>query len=261
MKDSDFPPRLSESSSDARVVTALEVARSYDPPKARMQSALARLEATRGTSSNPGPGAAGRSIISLKAGVLAAIVCAIGAGWSVHRSGAEPPAPPVATIVEPAATAGDRSTAPEAPASPDARTMRVDDLPTATPTPAKTAPERSPDKLPSRAVTSNENPAARNNESAFDDELALVESARTSLAKGDAAACLAQLDQYEQKVRGGVFEREVAVMRIEALVARGETGRARALAEAFLARSPESPYTNRIRSLLARLPAPPTKAP
>ena len=260
MKESDFPPRLSESSTDARVATALEVAKSYVPPEARMQGALARLEATRRTGARPG--AAGRSMISLKVGALAAIVCGIGAGWSAHRSVGDAPAPPVVGVVaRPAATADDRPTLPEPPPSAGARTMRVDDLPTATPTPAKTVPERSPDKLPSRAVTSNENPTARSNESAFDDELALVESARTSLAKGDPAACLAQLDHYQQTVRGGVFEREVAVMRIEALVARGETARARSLAEAFLARSPESPYSNRIRSLLARIPTQPTKAP
>jgi hypothetical protein len=252
MKESGFPPRLSESSSDARVVTALEVAKSYEPPDARMQSALARLEASRGP--GPGPAGAGRSMLSLKVGVLAAIVCAIGGGWSVLRPAAEPPATPVVGMAVPAATAEDRGMTPEPAPSSQAKTMRVDELPTATPTPAKTPlPEKPLDKLPSRPV-----PTA---ESAFDDELALVESARTSLAKGDTAACLAQLDRYEHRVRGGVFEREVAVMRIEALATRGDTTRAQSLGKAFLAQSPESPYANRIRSLLARLPEQPTKTP
>ena len=42
-------------------------------------------------------------------------------------------------------------------------------------------------------------------------------------------------------------------MRIEALIARGDTARARSLGEAFLAESPNSPYANRIRTLLARI--------
>ena len=46
---------------------------------------------------------------------------------------------------------------------------------------------------------------------------------------------------------------EAAVMKIEATHANGDRAGARTLARAFLAKSPESPYAARIRSLLATL--------
>ena len=170
---------------------------------------------------------------AFKLGALAALAFAIAAGWTVVRSesGSAPAAPPKApeALNAPAVTAP----APAEPAPSEATSIRVDDLPAATPPPPKPA---------TRAAKSV----------SFDDELALVESARTALAKGDASGCLTRLDDYEHRIQKGTFEREVAVMRIEALIARGDTARARSLGEAFLAQSPDSPYANRIRSLLAR---------
>ena len=119
--------------------------------------------------------------------------------WTTRKPLAKADTPKV-----PASTAGGQSAKPEPPTPSDARTMRVDELPTATATPPKPSlPEKPLDKLPLR-------PAANAvTETAFDDELALVEAARTSLARGDAAACLSQLDRYEHRIRGGFFEREV----------------------------------------------------
>lgn len=258
MKQPDFPPRLSESSSDARVVTTLEIAKSYEPPAARTERALARMRATRVSGALPGRRLRvgdHRRIVSMKVAALSALVLAIGAGWTVYRSAEKEPSPPPAiTVPGDATSAESRSTEP-GPASPADATMRVEELPTATATPARMTPERSMDKPPARPSSN----LAR--DTAFDDELALVESARASLAKGDAAACLTQLERYDRQVHGGVFSHEVAVMRIEALIARGEATRARALGKAFLAESPASAYADRIRSLLSRIPARPTEAP
>ncbi len=245
MKQPSFPPRLSESSTDERLADALEVARSYDPSAARVRGALARFDAQRAasTSASSTPSVVGRSATAaLKVGTLAAIAIALAGGWTVIRSEAEPASTnarastnaPASTNVAPAQKQNEPSTT----APFEATTVRVDDLPTAIAT--TTA-------LPPKA-------AARTAGSvSFDDELALVESARTALAKGDAAGCLARLDEYDRRVQKGTFEREVAVMRIEALIARGDTARARSLGEAFLAQSPNSPYANRIRTLLARI--------
>lgn len=251
MKEPTFPPRLSESSTDARLVDALEVAKSYEPADARMQRALARFDATR--SSELAPGASvqvGRSMFSLKAGAFVALAMAVGAGWSLHHSssGTAGPTPSVAApATMPAAV--DEVVAPAAPV--EAKTMHVDELPTATPMAEKLAPRA----RPTTSASTNTTPAS------FDDELALVEAARTSLATGDAASCLSQLDDYDRRIRAGVFEREVAVMRIEALLARGEAGRARTLGEAFLTRSPDSPYANRVRSLVTKAAAQQTATP
>ena len=253
MKEPTFPPRLSESSTDARLVDALEVAKSYEPADARMQRALARFDATRGSELDPGASVqVGRSMFSLKAGAFVALAMAIGAGWYLHHSssGTAGPTSSVAAAATMPATI-DEVVAPAAPAPVEAKTMRVDELPTATPLAEKLAPR----VRPTTSASTNATPAS------FDDELALVEAARTSLATGDAAGCLSQLDDYDRRIRAGVFEREVAVMRIEALLARGEAGRARTLGEAFLTRSPESPYANRVRSLVTKAAAQQTATP
>jgi len=249
MKEPTFPPRLSESSTDARLVDALEVGKSYEPAEARMQRALARFDATRGSKFDPGASVqVGRSMFSLKAGAFVALAMAIGAGWYLHHSSSGA-AGPTSSVAAPATV--DEVVSRAAPAPVEAKTMRVDELPTATPLAEKLAPRA----RPTTAASTNATPAS------FDDELALVEAARTSLATGDAAGCLSQLDEYDRRVRAGVFEREVAVMRIEALLARGEAARARALGEAFLTRSPDSPYANRVRSLVTKAAAQKTATP
>ena len=235
MKEPTFPPRLSDSSSDARLVNTLDVAKSYEPAEARMQRALARFEATRGSEFAPGASLQiGRLMFSLKAGAFVAVAMAIGAGWVLHHSTSGSPGPvsSVVTAPTPAPTTADEVVTPAAAAPVEAKTMRIDELPTATPAAEKPAPR----------VRPTTSAATNTTMSSFDDELALVEAARTSLATGDAVGCLSQLDRDYRQIHAGVFEREVAVMRIEALLARGEGSRARTLGEAFLARSPDSPY-------------------
>ncbi|MBX3224750.1 MAG: hypothetical protein KF795_29810 [Labilithrix sp.] len=255
MKEPIFPPRLSESSSEPRLAEALRVAKSYQPAAARAERALARFEATRGSESAPGGSLQiGRSMSSLKAAALVAVAIAIGAGWALHRTTPDSPEV-VSTTASPATATAMPTTAgevvsPATTAPVEAKTMHVDELPTAAP--AETAAPRV------RPTTAE---AAGTTASSFDDELALVEAARTSLAKGDAATCLSELDRYDRQIQAGVFEREVAVMRIEALLARGESARARTLGEAFLARTPDSPYANRVRSLLTKAAAEPSATP
>ena len=239
MKQPSFPPRLSESSNDERLAEALDMARSYDPSAVRVRGALARFEAERtaGTSPSGAPPAVGRTTTaSFKFGALAAIAIALAGGWTVVRSGEDAAPPENAAAPVNAPEIAPPSKEPIVAAPSEAPSIRVDDLPTAaTPSPAP-------------------KPAARTAGSAsFDDELALVEAARTALAKGDASGCLGRLDEYDRRVQKGTFEREVAVMRIEALIARGENARARSLGESFLAQNPNSPYANRIRSLVARI--------
>lgn len=235
MKQPSFPPRLSESSNDTRLVEALDIVKGTAPSEARVRGALARFEAGRGAAASNGAVSASSrgSMGVLKVGAVAALVIAIAGGWTVVRSSTEP-APP-ANVPAPADTSANAPVLDEPAAAPlEAPSIRVDDLPAATPPAPKPA---------ARAATSL----------SFDDELALVESARTALSKGDASGCLARLDDYDRRVQKGTFEREVTVMRVEALIARGDTARARSLGEAFLEQSPDSPYANRIRSLLARI--------
>ncbi len=84
-------------------------------------------------------------------------------------------------------------------------------------------------------------------------ELELITRARAALTSGDGRGCLAAVSQHDAEFPDGQFMPEAAVMKIEATHASGDRAGARTLARAFLAKSPESPYAARIRSLLATL--------
>ncbi|MBX3207515.1 MAG: hypothetical protein KF764_20875 [Labilithrix sp.] len=86
----------------------------------------------------------------------------------------------------------------------------------------------------------------------FREELALVSAARSALETGDAAGCMRAVARYDERFQAGTFAHEIEVLRIEALAASGERVSARARAERFLATNAESPYAERVRSLLER---------
>lgn len=79
-------------------------------------------------------------------------------------------------------------------------------------------------------------------------EIALLDTARASSAKGDPRGALRSLDQYDRECRGGALSLEAAVLRIEALAAAGERDVAAARARAFLASHPNTTYDTRVRA-------------
>ena len=127
--------------------------------------------------------------------------------------------------------------------------LSISDLPDSKDTPARVRPAPARPAVTS-ASTAAATPAAR---PAAGRELELIAQAREALTKGDARACLAAIAQHDAEFPDGQFMPEAAVMKIEATHASGDRAGARTLARAFLARSPESPYAARIRSLLATL--------
>ena len=68
-----------------------------------------------------------------------------------------------------------------------------------------------------------------------------------ALRKSDPAGALALLDRYDQQFPRGTLAPEATVARIEALVASGNTTRARELATKFLAAHGDSPLAHRVR--------------
>jgi len=70
-----------------------------------------------------------------------------------------------------------------------------------------------------------------------------------ALRKGDVAAALRSLDEYERRFPSGALAPEAAVARIEATFASGDTTKGRALADAFLAAHPDSPLAKRVQRL------------
>ncbi len=142
----------------------------------------------------------------------------------------EPPArTPASAIAEPAAEA--------------VPSIAIADLPDSK---AARAPARPRAAKAASAPTSSGRPSMRR-------EVELIARARAALTKGDAEACLATLALRDAEFHDGQFGPEAEVMRIEATQARGDRARARTLAHAFLAKSPDSAYAGRVRSLLAAM--------
>jgi outer membrane protein assembly factor BamD (BamD/ComL family) len=85
-------------------------------------------------------------------------------------------------------------------------------------------------------------------------ELAALQQARAALGAGDPARALSMLDAYVARFPHGAMAQEAAVLRIEALVRAGDRPAAQRAADAYLTAHPQSPYMDRIRSLLGTNP-------
>ena len=91
---------------------------------------------------------------------------------------------------------------------------------------------------------------------ALGDQAALVDRARAALASGDAATAARLADEYDARFPSGVLGQEATVVRIQALVMRGDIASARVLGERFLAENGASPHAARVRRLLGIAPPP-----
>jgi hypothetical protein len=124
--------------------------------------------------------------------------------------------------------------------------------------PAETSPVQptssvSVDDLPSARPDAKRNGAgvkARRGPSAFEDELAVVDAARIALARSDARETLARVAEHRARFRTPRFADEVDALEVVALAAVGERAAALAKAERFAATYPDSPYLQRVRSVV-----------
>ncbi len=83
-------------------------------------------------------------------------------------------------------------------------------------------------------------------------EISLLDRARSALDGGDTNAALAALDEHGKKYETGALSEEAELLRLEALVQRGQTAAAVSQARAFLAAHPRSPHAGRVRRLMER---------
>jgi outer membrane protein assembly factor BamD (BamD/ComL family) len=75
-------------------------------------------------------------------------------------------------------------------------------------------------------------------------EIAALDGIKQSLASGDPAEALRELDAYRATFPGGKLSTEAGALRIEALVRSGRRDEARAELARFKADHPESPLLN-----------------
>jgi hypothetical protein len=89
----------------------------------------------------------------------------------------------------------------------------------------------------------------------LDREVSLLDTARSALAGGDAAAALRALDRRDREFPRGALGPEALVIRVQAQLARGNRAGAEAAARGFLAKNPGSAQARTLRTILG-LPSP-----
>lgn len=187
-----------------------------------------------------------------------ALAAALGAGAIAggvaltRRPDAPAPAPLVATVTTPAASATPLVSAENddplpAPSSPPRgpRAPRPHLTRTATPEPVPSSPSPDP------ATTSLAAPAAASPERPRSELEILTEAKR--IAPNQPAAALALLDEHARRYPSGALEQEREVLAIEALVRVGKRADARSRAESFAKKFPASAHLRRIEVVIGPL--------
>jgi hypothetical protein len=180
----------------------------------------------------------GATLLAFKWIVICSAVALVPAGvWVAQSHRAHPPsaqpAPLAAVVSHPVAVAASETSEPKRPAD---RAI-----------PVRAAPARELKSTPRSVPSSAAQPPLT-----LSDEVGALQAARVALANQDPGAALASLDRYKARFPSGRLAPEATVLRIEALVARGDRSQASALANQLEASSPDSPYIERIESMLGR---------
>ncbi|MBX3230192.1 MAG: hypothetical protein KIT84_24830 [Labilithrix sp.] len=208
---------------------------------------------------------AGAGLWTKVVAVSAVTVAVAGGGAIVAQRTASPEEPvtetetvmvPVTPSAAPAVRAGGPTARPVEPApAPTAAGARAGvgqsaTAPTAVVTTASPASRPSPARAaPSPTLAGAEPTLAAATESPLARETRLIDDARRALGAGDTALALSLLDRHDATFANGPLRTEASVLRVEALVARGDKPAAKKLADELLARDPSGPHAKRLRSL------------
>lgn len=104
---------------------------------------------------------------------------------------------------------------------------------------------------PSRAASLGPSPRTSTTARAPDiqAQIALIDRARAAVAGGNPTGALTALDDYASRFPNGVLGQEAAMLRIEALLARGDKSGAARVGKRFLEQHPRSALAPRVRAL------------
>ena len=115
-------------------------------------------------------------------------------------------------------------------------------------------PQEVPPKEGAPAVAYAELPPV---DTALEREVRLLDRARNALQRGDAAGALAALVQRDREFPEGALAPETAVIRVQALLAKGDQAAALAQAQDFWHEQPSGAHASRIRAALTSAKGPP----
>jgi|SoiMethySBSTD1v2_1073268.scaffolds.fasta_scaffold22080_4 tetratricopeptide repeat protein len=166
----------------------------------------------------------------LSAGAVVGVVTAGGFDYATRSA-----PPPVETVAIPAAPARSKSVQ---------RTQQSESS-AARPDPSVSEPAPAAPKPRAFATSTREVERAP----ALDLEIGQLDRARAALARGKPESALAALDAYAQRRKTLVLDREASVLRIDALLARGDREAAAALARDYVSAHPDDPHARRLRAL------------
>jgi hypothetical protein len=184
-------------------------------------------------------GAKSSAVGWVSASVVVAVLGAGAALWQFSRAEPAPlsPRPALAapTVEAPLAGAANPAAGEAAPAS----AAPANEGPGAA---AAAAAEASPSAARAKAAVSSPSDAKRD----LREEIELIDAARAAVARRAPDSALESLRRYFTNYPRGAFTPEAQVLRIEALEQSGRHAQALPLANAFLARHPDSPLAERV---------------
>lgn len=92
-------------------------------------------------------------------------------------------------------------------------------------------------------------PGATATATASAEEARDIASARAAVGRGDNAAALSKLDQYDRTYPTGTLRGEATLLRVQALNSSGQTTEAKRVADDFTVKNPNHPMTQQLRGL------------
>jgi hypothetical protein len=230
---SDLRP-WSEEDATAEELSLLEVARrrrALPSQRAAVLSALG-VGVTTGAVSAAGIAGVGTKLVGL------ALLASMGVGVAVWHTGYGKPAvavtPSTPRAVAPIGVTSAETTAPSL-------------QPSSAPPELALAPAEG-----SAKVVAKLRPASAPS-SSLSRELEVLKQAHDALARGNPNGALAALDDYHARFPQGALGAEETVIRVRALLARGDRARATAIAHQFSTAHPDSLYARRVELLVSEL--------
>jgi hypothetical protein len=168
--------------------------------------------------------------------VLVGGVAALGVAYEAKRAASPPPPRPA---VEATAVAAP-------PAQPPSTDMPAN-VPAETTASAIAVPAASP---PPRLATALRAPRTASSDERLSQEVAALERANQALAAHQPDIALQALDRYAAEFPRGALSSDATVLRVRALLARGDRASAQRLASAYSAAHPDSPFARRLEALV-----------
>ena len=218
---------------------------------------LSLLEVARRRRALPAQRAAVLSAIGVGAATTAA-GAATGAGWVMKLVGVALLASAGAGVAYFRSESGQTAQAP-ASSAPVVRSVAPSARPEPSPAPQESAAvsvepapgEPAPSGAAARSAIKPKPVSAPAPSSALSRELQVLKQAHEALAKGNPNGALSALDDYHARFPQGTLGAEETVIRVQALLARGDRERAAAVARQFSKAHPDSLYAQRVEALVS----------